>query len=118
MAILTLTDSAKQKIKELCTENSKYAVRLGIKGGGCAGFSYDWGFANQDEIETNDELIQVDGGNLLINSGSIMFLLGSELSYVKEVFGSQFNITSPKVKSSCGCGESVTFDMDKVTVDV
>ena len=47
-----------------------------------------------------------------------MFLLGSELSYVKEVFGSQFNITSPKVKSSCGCGESVTFDMDKVTVDV
>ena len=39
MAILTLTSTAKKQIKTLCENNSKYAVRLGIKGGGCAGFS-------------------------------------------------------------------------------
>ena len=45
MPIMTMTNTAEEKIKELCTNNNKWAVRLGIKGGGCAGFSYDWGFA-------------------------------------------------------------------------
>ena len=58
MAILTLTESAEQKIKELCSKNNKYAVKLGIKGGGCAGFSYDWGFAEKNEIDKRDELIE------------------------------------------------------------
>jgi iron-sulfur cluster assembly protein len=114
MAILTLTDSAKQKIKELCLQSKKYAVRLGIKGGGCAGFSYDWGFAEKSEIDKQDELIEFTGGKLLVDSTSIMFLLGSELNFVSEVWGSHFDIKSPKVKSSCGCGESITFDMEKV----
>ena len=114
MAILTLTESAEQKIKELCSKNNKYAVKLGIKGGGCAGLSYDWGFAEKNEIDKRDELIEFTGGKLLVDSTSIMFLLGSELNFVSEVWGSHFDITSPKVKSSCGCGESITFDMDKV----
>ena len=51
---MTLTDTAEKKIKELCSNNNKWAVRLGIKGGGCAGFSYDWGFADQGEMQDND----------------------------------------------------------------
>ena len=56
MPILTLTASAQNKVKDLCSSNSKYAVRLGIRGGGCAGFSYDWGFADENEIESGDEI--------------------------------------------------------------
>ena len=77
MAILTLTSTAKKQVKTLCENNSKYAVRLGIKGGGCAGFSYDWSFADESQIEDADELIQVDGGNLVIDSHSVMFLFGT-----------------------------------------
>ena len=62
---MTLTDTAEKKIKELCSNNNKWAVRLGIKGGGCAGFSYDWGFADQGEMQDNDELIETEGGNIL-----------------------------------------------------
>jgi iron-sulfur cluster assembly protein len=40
-----------------------------------------------------------------------MFLLGTELDYVDEVFGSHFDIRNPNAKSSCGCGESVNFEM-------
>ena len=52
MPILTLTSTAQQKIKDLCVSKDKYAVRLGIRGGGCAGFSYDWGFADEGQIES------------------------------------------------------------------
>ena len=114
MAILTLTSTAQTQIKALCEKNSKYAVRLGIKGGGCAGFSYDWSLADQSQIESGDELIEVDGGKLVIDTSSVMFLFGTEIDYVNEVFGSQFEINNPNTKSACGCGESIQFDMDKV----
>ena len=44
MPVMTLTSTAEQKIKELCAKQDKWAVHLSIKGGGCAGFSYEWGF--------------------------------------------------------------------------
>jgi len=111
MTVLTLTNKAKLKVQELCASNSKFAVKLSLKGGGCAGFSYDWGFADQSEIQQGDELISCDQGNLVVDSASIMFLLGTELDYVDEVFGSHFDIRNPNAKSSCGCGESVNFEM-------
>lgn len=111
MTVLTLTDKAKQKVQDLCVQNNKYAVKLGLKGGGCAGFSYEWGFADQSEVEQGDELIECNQGNLVVDSASIMFLLGTELDYVEEVFGAHFDIRNPNAKSSCGCGESVNFEM-------
>jgi len=114
MPILTLTASAQNKVKDLCSSNSKYAVRLGIRGGGCAGFSYDWGFADENEIESGDEIIEVEGGKLVIDSHSVMYLFGTEIDYVNEVFGSQFEINNPNTKSACGCGESIQFDMDMI----
>jgi iron-sulfur cluster assembly protein len=114
MPILTLTSTAQQKIKDLCVSKDKYAVRLGIRGGGCAGFSYDWGFADESEIESGDEIIQVEGGRLVVDSHSVMYLFGTEIDYVNEVFGSQFEIHNPNTKSACGCGESIQFDMDRI----
>mgnify|MGYP003301625782 FL=1 len=114
MPIMTLTNTAEEKIKELCTNNNKWAVRLGIKGGGCAGFSYDWGFAEQDEMQDNDELIETNGGRLVVDSHSVMYLLGTELDFVNEVWGSHFDIKNPNAKSACGCGESIQFDLEKI----
>ena len=92
-------------------KNSKYAVRLGIKGGGCAGFSYDWGFAEQSEVEKDDELIKCNEGNPVIDTASAFYLFRTELDYVEEVFGSILISKTPNTKSSCGCGESINFDM-------
>ena len=74
MTVLTVTDKAKDKVQELCAKNNKYAVRLGIKGGGCAGFSYDWGFAEQSEIDKEDELIKCNKGNLVIDTAHFICL--------------------------------------------
>ena len=89
MTVMTITEKAKEKVQELCTKNGKYAVRLGLKGGGCAGFSYDWGFAEQSEVVEEDELIKCNEGNLVIDSSSAFYLFGTELDYIEEVFGSR-----------------------------
>jgi iron-sulfur cluster assembly protein len=114
MSVCTLTESAKNKINTLCEEKSAYAVSLNMKGGGCAGFEYEWGFAEKDDIQADDEVIEAGTGRLVIGAPSIMFLIGTEIDYVSQIFGSNFEIRNPNAKSACGCGVSVNFDFDKL----
>jgi iron-sulfur cluster assembly accessory protein len=116
MTICTLTESAKNQIDKLCNENECYAIGLNIKGGGCAGFEYDWKVIKDPlEIGSNDEIIKTDkNGLFVIGSHSIMFLIGTEVDYTKSLTGSNFEIKNPNAKSSCGCGVSINFDHDKL----
>ncbi|MDB9980624.1 iron-sulfur cluster assembly accessory protein [bacterium] len=107
--ICTLTSAANAQISTVCEENNSYAVSLNIKGGGCAGFEYDWGIMNEEEIKPGDEVIACDKGNFVISAESIMFLIGTEIDYVKTIIGSNFEIKNPNADSSCGCGVSVNF---------
>lgn len=117
MSICTLTESAKRQIDLLCNQHDCYAISLNLKGGGCAGFEYDWGIIkNQDEIETGDEVILTDNGNrFVIGSYSVMYLIGTEVDYISSLVGSSFEIKNPNAKNSCGCGVSVNFDMDRIS---
>ena len=114
MSLVFLTPSANSQIGKLCQENNCYAISLNIKGGGCAGFEYEWGTMTESEIEKNDILIPCENGNFVVGSTSLMFLLGSTIDYTKSIIGSTFEISNPNAQSSCGCGVSVNFDMDKV----
>ena len=105
--ILFLTDQAKEQMVTMLEEHDKQAVRLSLKGGGWAGFKYDWTLA--DEAEKDDEVIELPKGKFLIDPASIMYLIGSKVDYKKEVFGSYFSIENPASTSSCGCGESIGF---------
>lgn len=107
MSIVFLTDTAKEHMSKMLLENSKGAVRLSLKGGGCAGFKYDWTL--EDSPEEQDEKIDIDNGYFIVDPSSILFLIGSTIDYKKEVFGSYFEIMNPASKNSCGCGESVGF---------
>ena len=113
--MITLTQSAKDKINELCKDN--WAVSLNLKGGGCAGFEYDWGFCEAEDLDDRDEVIDAGSGRLVIGAHSIMFLIGTVIDYKNEIFGSTFDIKNPNAQSSCGCGVSVNFDMDKLAVE-
>jgi Fe-S cluster assembly iron-binding protein IscA len=64
--MITLTPAAKEQISKLCQENDCYAVKLGVKGGGCAGFEYEWSTANEDEVDKVDELFECAYGNFII----------------------------------------------------
>ena len=112
MSILTLTPNAKKKIDALCQD--KYAVGLSLAGGGCAGFSYKWDMLNETDVDVNDEIIETDNGRLVIDKQSLLYLFGSEIDYVEQVFGSMFEIRNPNAVSACGCGESVNIDIDQL----
>ena len=112
MSICTLTPAANHQISKLCEENDCYAITLNLKGGGCAGFEYEWGTAQVNELEEGDEIVACDRGNFVIGKHSVMFLIGTEVDYVKSLVGANFEIRNPNAKSECGCGVSVNFDMD------
>jgi len=116
MEILTLTPRAQAQIEKLCDENDCYAISLNIKGGGCAGFEYDWGtVASPTDLEKDDEVIKTDNNySFVVGAHSTMFLIGTEIDYVTSLVGSNFEIINPNAHSACGCGVSVNFDMDSI----
>ena len=118
MSLITVTQTANEQISKLCQEHNCYAITLNLKGGGCAGFEYEWGTAQVEDIEANDVLVACDIGNFVVGATSVMFLIGSEIDYTKSIIGSQFEIKNPNAKSSCGCGVSINFDIDKLAAPV
>ena len=118
MSICTLTDTAKTQIEAICKENECYAVTLNLKGGGCAGFEYEWGtLSSPKELEPNDIVLKTDNNyTFVIGAASIMFLVGTEINYKKDIMGAMFEVNNPNAKSACGCGVSVNFDMDKLAI--
>jgi iron-sulfur cluster insertion protein len=117
MSICTLTDTAQAQIDTICKENDAVAVSLNMKGGGCAGFEYDWGIINDaSEIQDGDVVVNTTNGNsFVIGVHSVMFMIGTVVDYKKDIMGSMFDIRNPNAQSSCGCGVSVNFDMDKLS---
>ena len=104
--IVTLTDAAAARVKEIMTKSAKPYLRVGVVNGGCAGMEYTMTWA--EEVGKFDEVIDQDGAVVLIDPAAIMYLLGTEMDYKTEKLSSQFVFNNPNQKSACGCGESVS----------
>lgn len=97
-------DAISQISAILETEAENAIFRVAVKGGGCSGFSYEF---DVDHTINHDDIIYPCGSHkLAIDNTSIAFVKGSVLDYVTQMIGSQFEITNPNAKSSCGCGVS------------
>lgn len=101
---MTLTDSAANRITTLCKENSAKMVRLSVDGGGCSGFQYVFGFAQ--ESGHDDRVFTHNGASLVVDAISLPFLEGSILDFIDDLGGSHFKVDNPNAQSSCGCGTS------------
>ena len=104
MSLINLTDTAKTHLIALAKEHNKKYVRLEVKGGGCAGFKYEWSF--DDNKSNDDEFVEYEDFTLLLDKASLMYLAGMTIEYRKEIFGSFLELKNPNAKSTCGCGES------------
>lgn len=104
MSLINLTDTAKEHLINLAKEHNKKFVRLEVKGGGCAGFKYDWSF--DDQQGKDDEKLDFNEFSLLVDKSSLLMLSGMTIEYKKEIFGSFLELKNPNATSSCGCGES------------
>jgi iron-sulfur cluster assembly accessory protein len=102
---ITLTENAARRIREIVSsEADKSALRLAVNGGGCSGFSYE--FSLDDKPEEGDTIVQRDGATLLIDSVSLVYVLGSEVDFVDDLMAAQFQVNNPNATASCGCGTS------------
>lgn len=108
-SVVTITDGAvefaKQKLAQRGTPNA--AVRLGIKGGGCSGFSYVIQY-DDDPPRDRDLVYEAGGVRFFVDKKSFVYLAGSALDYERTVMFQGFKFKNPNEASSCGCGHSFT----------
>ena len=103
--LLSLTEAAATKIKQLLAEESGVEVlRVAIQGGGCSGFQYGLGF-DSGAAEGDIELEQ-HGVSIVVDPFSAPYLRGAEVDYVDTIQAAGFAINNPNAVSSCGCGHS------------
>ena len=105
---VTLTENAVSEVRRIMsTNNIKGAgLRIGIVGGGCAGFTYTLNFDN--EVKADDQTYEVDGLKVIIDTKSALYLEGTTIDYTTGLSGGGFKFSNPQAKGSCGCGSSFT----------
>lgn len=103
--MITLTESAVVKLKDLFSEenNPKLLLRVFVQGGGCSGFQYGFTFdedRNEDDFEVPAEV------PVVVDSMSMQYLQGATIDYKEDLMGANFSINNPQAQSTCGCGSS------------
>jgi iron-sulfur cluster assembly accessory protein len=102
---LTLSPAAARRLLELSArEGRALMLRVAVEGGGCSGFQYQLDLV--EEAQPDDLRIERDGAAALVDEVSLDLLRGSEIDFVDELAGAQFQIHNPNARSSCGCGVS------------
>lgn len=105
--MITISDTAAQKIKEIIVEEKQEGkdLRIYVEGGGCSGFQYGFAF---DEKKEGDEVFAQEGFgfNLLVDPMSMNYLIGSKIDFVEGLHGAGFKIENPNTTGRCGCGNS------------
>lgn len=104
---VTLTEKAVEMVKAALEETDGEdgeLLRVGVKGGGCAGFEYSLNFT--DEVDDDDVATIVRGVKVVTDTFSANYLKGTELDYVDSLQGSGFKFINPNARRTCGCGSS------------
>lgn len=104
--LLTITDSAAAKVKDLLEAegDAAMALRVAVRPGGCSGFSYEMFF--DADIADDDLETEVGGVKVVVDPASAPHLGGATLDFKDGLQGAGFAITNPNAQRTCGCGQS------------
>ncbi|MBV70518.1 MAG: iron-sulfur cluster insertion protein ErpA [Myxococcales bacterium] len=104
--MIGLSENAAQKVLELIDNrpNPTTGLRVGVRGGGCSGFTYFLEFA--EAPNKGDRELESHGVPLFVDPKSYLYLMGTEVDYVDNLGQSGFKFTNPNARRTCGCGES------------
>lgn len=105
---IRLSEAAAARLRDIMANSEgRYAgVRVGVTNGGCAGMSYTMDYA--EAAGPLDEVIEDRGVRIFIDPKAILFLIGTEMDFVRDKLAARFVFNNPNQTAACGCGESVT----------
>ena len=104
--IVSLTEAAAERVRELMTDAPDKYLRVGVKNGGCAGMEYVMDYAV--EPSALDEIVEDQGVKIVVDSKAVLFLIGSVVDFETNALSAKFVFRNPNQTDACGCGESVT----------
>ena len=105
--MIEVTERAISEIKRITAEQKipeGAGLRLGVKGGGCSGFSYTLGF--EVSSRPGDQVFEMGGVRVFCDPKSILYLTGMKLDFEESLMGRGFKFVNPNAKHTCGCGQS------------
>jgi iron-sulfur cluster assembly protein len=103
---IVLTDGAIKALHKIIQEQNipdDHGLRVGVKGGGCSGFSYVLGF---DLPQENDEIYEIKGMRVLMQKSHAIYLMGMEIDWEDGLGNRGFSFKNPNATDTCGCGTS------------
>ncbi len=103
---LTLTPGAIRQLAIIRKDQNipeGLGLRVGVKGGGCSGFSYELGF---DSYKMGDEVLVIDGLEVYMQKSHSIYLKGMEIDWEEGLNNRGFSFKNPNASSTCGCGTS------------
>lgn len=102
---ITLMPNAAKRVAAIADKQGQDAVlRLSVEGGGCSGFQYRFGLA--DNIDDDDIVTSENGVKLVVDPISIDLVRGCAVDFVESLGGSAFQVKNPNAANGCGCGSS------------
>ena len=102
---VTLSPAAADRVKSfLASRGHGVGLRLGIKRTGCSGYAYVVNYA--EDIGPGDTVFEDRGVKVVVDSGSLELVDGTEVDFVKHGLNEAFKFKNPKARAECGCGES------------
>lgn len=105
-APISITPTALEQLAAIRAEQqipAAYGLRVGVKGGGCSGFTYILGF---DEVKDGDQTFRLGELQVIMNRGHGLYLLGMEIDWVEGLNNRGFSFNNPNATDTCGCGTS------------
>ena len=103
---MELTNEAIQQLIKK-TQGEHNTVRIGVTGGGCAGYEYIFNY--ESSVNPDDNVYDYGTFTIVIDQLSLPYLNNATLDYIHEGINEYFKIINPAEVSSCGCGVSVQF---------
>ena len=107
MALINVTDTAAERIRDLLDKDGKLAthgLRMKVVGGGCSGLRYELAFDNQ--VGEGDTEVDASGVRVIVDDKSALYLVGTTLDFVDTLQETGFKMENPNAQATCGCGES------------
>lgn len=105
---MRLSEAAAARVREILAnaEGRYQGIRVGVTNGGCAGMSYTMDYA--ESAGMLEEVVEDKGVKIFIDPKAILFLIGTEMDFVRDKLAARFVFNNPNQTAACGCGELVS----------